>query len=392
MTDLSLAPPIAVRWPDAPGRLPLTLTAIDDIVAVPDVRVRNLWITASYADLARRMLPTLDDNQSWCSFAIWASNTAGVSIRGDELPTFLTRLVAGDSPNADALVDASSRRGIHRLIGHRLEHHHVRALVHEAIEQVSDHIAHGNTLVYAELAPIFVRYVEHIERHGRPQTFDDVDRLLAAAGVPASEDAPLVHTAFRHYALAATPGAETAQHVLAANIAAVLHEQQRLQDDVAAALDAGLLDVAGEIARAGHSWLPGVVRRLLTNLIERRIAPHVEHLWGEVATHLLMTLDVPGETLHLGRDVPPADGRRELFPADLRELTLPHLQMLMSTWDPTHGTGIGSGASDWADLHERMGYIVNLFRSRQQITALTTPPFDDAQIGIMLEGKLPADV
>ncbi len=391
MTELSLAPPLAIRWPEARGRLPLTLDAIGDIVAIPDVRVRNLWITASYADLARRMLATLDGNQSWCSFAIWASNTAGVSIRGEELPAYITRLVAGDSAHADALVDAANRRGMHRLVGHRLDHHHLKSLVHEAIEQVSAHIAHGNTLVYAELAPIFVRYVEHVERHGRPRTATEVDALLAAAGVPSSEDAPLVHTAFRHYAVAST-GADTPQRVLAANIAAVLHEQQRLQADVAAALDAGLLDVADEIARAGHGWLPGRLRDLLAGLVERRIAPHVEKLWAEVATHLLMTLDVPGETLHLGRDVPLADGRHELFPSDLRELTLPHLQMLMSTWDPTHGTGDGSGADDWADLHERMGYIVNLFRSRQQELALTAPPFDDGQIGIILDGKLPADL
>lgn len=389
MTDLSLAPSPVTRWPDAADRLPLTLDAIDAIAAIPDVRIRNLWITASYADLARRMLATLDGNQSWCSFAIWASNTAGVSIRGEELPTFVTRLVAGESRHADALVDAAGRHGLHRLIGHRLGHHHLQSLVDEAIEQVSDHIAHGNTLVYAELAPIFVRYVEHLEQHGRPHSVHDVDALLAAAQVPASDEAPLVHTAFRHYAVAAT-GEQTAQRVLAANIAAVLHEQQRLQHDVAAALDAGLLDVAGDIARRGHAWLPGPIRSLLTRVIERRIAPHVERLWAEVATRLLMTLDVPGDTLHLGRDVPRVTGRSELFPRDLRELTLPHLQMLMSTWDPTHGTGIGSGADDWADLHDRMGYIVNLFRSRQQDLFLTTPPFDDAQIDSMLADQLPA--
>ena len=391
MTDLALAPSPVDRWPVAPGWMPLTLERVDRIVAVADPSVRNLWITQSYADLARRLLPLHDGNQSWCAFAIWASNTAGVSIRGEELPVYATRLIAGDSPHADAIVDATGRFGVHRLIGSRFEHHHLRELVRSAIEQVSQHIAHGNTLVYAELAPLFVRFVEHLETHGAPST-GEVDELLATTGIPDAADAPLVHVAFRHYALAAAGTTDVAQHVLAANIAAVLHEQQRLQADIAGALDAGLFDVADVIAGLGRSWLPGFARRALARIAAVGVSEHVERLWADVATQLLMTLDVPGQTLHLGRDVPPLPDHRQLFPAELRGLTLPHLCMLMETWDTTRGTGIGSGAADWADLHDRMSYIVNLFRSRQQALDLTVPPFDADAISAMMDERLPADL
>ena len=311
--------------------------------------------------------------------------------RGEELPRYVTRLIAGDSPHADEIVGAANRFGLHRLIGARFEHHHLHGLVEEAIEQVSEHIAHGNTLVYDELAPLFVGFVEHVERHGAP-TADGIDELLASARIPDPADAPLVHVAFRHYALASTGVAEAAQHVLAANIAAVLHEQQRLQHDIAAALDAGLFDVADAIADLGRTWLPAPLRRLLGRIASVGVSAHVERLWADIATQLLMTLDVPGETLHLGRDVPPRSGDGGLFPPDLRDLTLPHLCMLMETWDTTRGTGIGSGAHDWADLRERMSYIVNLFRSRQQTLDLTSPPFGDDQLAAMSRGELPADL
>ena len=121
------------------------------------------------------------------------------------------------------------------------------------------------------------------------------------------------------------------------------------------------------------------------------VTPHLERLWDDIATTLLMTLDVPGETLHLGRDVPAPRGA-PLFPADLTWPTLPVLVDLLREWDPTHGSGRGSGAHDWADLRQRMGYIVTLFRSRQQCLALTVPPFTPDQVAAMVDGEVPASL
>ena len=160
------------------------------IVPIEDGAVRNLWITQSYADLARRLLDIMQTDQTWCTFAIWASSTAGTSIRGEELPRFVSELLLGADQHVDAIVRESNKvtavlRGLH-LLGD-IQHSHVEHLVAQAVAQVSTYIADGNPLVYSELAPIFVRFVEHVERAGAP-AIDDIDvcsprrRASAAAG------------------------------------------------------------------------------------------------------------------------------------------------------------------------------------------------------------------
>ncbi len=358
-----------------------------------DPVLRNLWITQTYAHLAERLLDLLQTDQTWCTFAIWASDTAGVSIRSEELPHVVTRLLDGAQHHVDAIVEhAGDHDPLVRRPEASLHHGHIEALVRRALGQVSERIAHGNALVYAELAPLFVRLIDRVGTDGAPAT-GDIDALLADIGVPTAAEDHLVHTAFRSYAAAvsATDPTTRAQLVLTGNVAAVLHEQQRLQDDISAALDAGLLDVAGEVDRLFHRSLPRGVRHALVARTVERIEAHVEAVWEHVATRLLMTMHTPVETLHLGVDVPAPAGA-PLFPDALQHLDHPPLVDLMAQWDPTNGTGRGSGARDWARLHDRMGYIVNLFRSRQQVLALTAPPFDAAQLAAMADGRRPANL
>lgn len=372
---------------------PITEDDVTRIVSIPDVALRNLWITQTYADLAHRLVTLLRTDQTWCSFAIWASNTAGVSIRCHELPHVVQELVDGAGEHADAVARQASDH--HRLIGwlaKPMQRTHVDRLVQTALAQVSTHIAHGNTLVYSELAPLFIRFLDHVDVHGAPEQAA-IDPLLDRIGVPYFADGPLVRTAFRHYAgaLGLEDPRQRAQFVLTANVAAVLHEQQRLQGDIAASLDAGLIDVGDELDHLVHWVVPGPIRRRIAAAAQRRAEASIERLWEHVATRVLMTLMVPEQTLHLGVDVPPPAGQ-PLFPAVLAELDYTQLIGLMDAWDPTHGTGHGSGARDWADLHQRMGYIVNLFRSRQQRLVLTTPPFTAAQLATMTRGAVPGDL
>jgi len=51
---------------------------------------------------------------------------------------------------------------------------------------------------------------------------------------------------------------------------------------------------------------------------------------------------------------------------------------------------VGDAASDWARLRERMNYIVNLFRSRQQDPSLAVPPFSAEQLVTMQAGTVPS--
>lgn len=361
---------------------------IATIAALDDPVLRNLWITESYARFAHHLLDRLQTDQTWCTFAIWASNTAGVSIREEELPRIVRDLLDDCDDQVDAIVEVGSDHhpAVDWMVGN-LRRTHVDRLMRTALRDVADHIAHGNALVFAELGPLFVRFIDEIERREEFGAHE-VDDVLRRAQIPT--DLELVHDAFRCYAsaIAADDPSVRAQFVLAGNIAAVLHEQQRLQDDVAAALDAGLVDVAGEIERRCRRWVPAFLRSRIAAAAERRVARHVQHLWDHTATCLLMTMDVPGETLRLSRDVPPPpDG--PLFPPALDPIDLDELSALMAVWDPTAGTGVGSGAHDWADLHVRMGFIVNLFRSRQQTLTLTTPPFSEEQLAHMAAGRRP---
>ena len=70
-----------------------------------------------------------------------------------------------------------------------------------------------------------------------------------------------------------------------------------------------------------------------------------------------------------------AAGRGRSSPRTSAAIRGPELVALLAEYDRTGGTGIGSGAEDWAKLPQRMNYILNLFRSRQQDAALLRPPF-----------------
>jgi len=120
----------------------------------------------------------------------------------------------------------------------------------------------------------------------------------------------------------------------------------------------------------------------------RLVIIEIEAVWRRVATEHLMELATPGGNLNLGKDVPAQSGL-PLFPEDLGAIRGPELVALLAEYDRTGGTGIGSGADDWAKLPQRMNYILNLFRSRQQDGGLLSPPFTDAQWADMQAGRVP---
>ena len=108
--------------------------------------------------------------------------------------------------------------------------------------------------------------------------------------------------------------------MLAGNVLAVAHEQQRLQDDIAASLDAGVGTAGQVLAELLPRWVPDVAgpadpRRRRPRRIERLL----DDVWDSITTQLLMTLRVPGATLHLNADVPLGPGGLR-FPAAVATL------------------------------------------------------------------------
>lgn len=367
--------------------LPVTKTAVAEIAEIPDVAVRNLWITQTYADFSDRLARVIATDHTWCTFAVWASNTAGQSIREEELGTTLDSLI-GDDHHATAADANRTVRWLRRLgLVRALEATHIDDLVRASVDLVSEHIAHGNTLVFSELAPLFVRFLEAFESGQAPA--DGGDDLLTRMGLdPSSDD--LVVRAFRLYFEAAHEPFSTvrAQKVLAANIWAVLHEQERLQADIAASLDSGFIVMDDYVASHVHRWLPDLVSERIVQRILDVVETPVRELFEQIATHLMMELYVPGGVLHLGRTLPPLPNG-EMFPEALTVVELDSLADALDQWDRTGGTGLDCGAGDWADLHERMSYIVNLFRSRQHTASLREAPFTDEQLAVMRRLQLP---
>ena len=130
----------------------------------------------------------------------------------------------------------------------------------------------------------------------------------------------------------------------------------------------------GRRLEAGDGPLDDVTAHLVA-VVRRRVR--------RILTEHLMTLDLAGTRLRLGRDI---IGTR---PLGLREPRDAELRELLATIDPAPDSTVGSGARDWADLGDRMHYIAELFRTRQEDTTLLAAPFDAGQAAEIHAGRLP---
>lgn len=104
----------------------------------------------------------------------------------------------------------------------------------------------------------------------------------------------------------------------------------------------------------------------------------------KVITHHLMTIHVSAEILPLGRDL---EGG---FPQPLAQIANSRLKQLLADLDATPDGLIDTGASDWADLKERMHFNADFFRCYHQRTVLFEPPFSDEQVREIKLGLKPA--
>ena len=376
-------------------RRPVRSAEVAVIAGIEDPVVRNLWITHAYHEWGVALSRLMgDDDISWCGFGTWASKSAGRTIRGDELPGLL-RDVIDQSENLETTTKWVGRfTGFlsHLRLTERLELSHLFGVADRVADEISGQVARGNLLVFTELGPILAGLVEAFERRPRP-TVDDYDTVvqpLIDANLAQGVDGTLVEQALRAWwaAVFDTDPGSRSQHVLEGNIATVLHEQQRLQDAIAGALDAavtfGFQAVAHDLIRAVA--LSGALHRILDRMLGR-LSAEIEEEWRHVVTEELTTLVTPDETLRLGRDLPSLG--RDVFPASLMTLLEPSPNDLWTAWNRAQPDLRGTAAKDWSLLDQRMNYIVNLFRSRQQHHRLLDPPFTDAQLTVMALGQLP---
>ncbi len=375
------------------------LTLPDDIQAITqmaDPVLRNLFITQRYHDLSLALSAAVSGaDVNWSTFASWASKTAGESIRNEEVPPFVSALVdgAGDAaPHLRAVSAALQAVSPHAGSPSAF----LLATIQQTLATVSSFVAHGNLAVFAELAPQFVRFAATF---GDDDAFDDAKlaafTALLAPGPVDQGGQDLLRTAFSSYYRARfeQDPAARARLLLFGNCLVGLHEQTRLQPDIAAAINAPVTVILRDHVHAG---MPQGLADGLGHAVEAALAalaPEVEKLWQRIATRFLMRLALPGgQELPLGRDIPRSAAARAFLPAALQDITSPPgLVDLLATYDRARGdTDAGSASVDWAVLADRMNFIVNLFRSSQQDLALFGEPFSAEQRAELAAGRLPA--
>jgi hypothetical protein len=365
---------------------------VERIAAHPDPVVRNLQITHCYHRLSAALAARTGGAANWCTFAVWASKQVGQTIRQEDLARTLDRLLQG-APEGTDLIVRTLRRAVPRKL---LDGAH--GLVRQAVvttarlDDTSAAAARGNLKVFEEIAREFARFLT------APQGIDDFCAALRPGEPP--EGQRYLRQAFTRYHRAMTTHdqKQRCELLLLANIEVGLHEQTRLQPEIAAALQAPVVDPRELERRLLDLLLPGNrvvrwLRRSLLTVLGKRTALHTatEQLAGQARTLVrravtqhLMTLALPGgEVLDLSTDLPAT------FPPLLAELSDPDLLALLEIVDPTPNSLRDTAARDWADLPDRMHYIADMFRCHAVRADLLDPPFTAEQVAALTAGRRP---
>jgi hypothetical protein len=367
--------------------LAATLAEIERITREPSAPLRNLLITQTYHELAAAIAAVIGSgNANWSSFATWASKTAGQSIRGEQVPNEVARVLREEAA-IEPLLAAFTKP--FPLLGWLKLNFDVFDVARAVVKEVGDQIAAGNLKVFAELAPLFARFAHTFAQPSSRQA-GVLDTFVAGLRPgPADHDGQdALKLAFTSYVAAANAATtkERAELTLYGNVLIGLHEQTRLQAHIQGGIDAPLSPGVYRNLRAGTVWgLP-----ILSWLFGRRLRllyAGIREAWERIATRHFMRLALPGGgSMALGADIVVA-GRA--FPADLDPLHHPALIELVRTYDPHLDTLRGSGARNWTDLRNRMAFIADLFRSHQCDPTLFAPPFAPEQVSAMRAGRMP---
>ena len=401
--------------------------------------LRNLLISQGYHELSDGFVQMLGpDNVTWFTFASWSSKVVGQFIQNEELPGLVQDWIEGAEDDRMQRLN-TQLRSLHADPGHT-QHDALATAVRCAVNDMRMYLAEGNTQVYAELAPIFGSMLEEL---GPDQTPDEaklqqfvstltpgpvkpdevvVDPETRELTVLDRGGQSLLGEAVRNYYMAKfeTDPKRRAERILLANANVGVHEQTRLQTYIAGALNAPIGDA---LTNATHDALAEQIGDKLLGpcgyaLVDRLLAPltdHVQRVFHRFATELMMTLKFPNETLHLGRDLPAPPGA-PLFPPALQTIANKELNLMLAQYNALaersedrdavraieeaaellmgklgfgESFALGTGADDWTQLSQRMRYILEMFRSRQQDRRLLQQVFTAEQVKVMKSGKVP---
>ncbi len=299
---------------------------VADTIATKCPVRRNLRITLTYHRILHAMTPYMGrTNVSWPAYAVWASRTAGHHVRAEEIPRVVRKFVDDAELIARFLSSINADRA---ELGALLTL--PATFLHAAIEQVTReiprHIGEGNRMVFEELGPAYLEFLETFE--GKPG--GDLAALEAylrryRPGTPEEGGQSLLVDAFiaYHQAMRAENPQQRAEWMLLGNLTTGYHEQIRLQKPIAASLNARLADrVVAHLETTRQGISAGLLKALVR--IAPRILDDVEERWRKLATAYIMTLKMPDIEMRLGEDVPPLPDGRD-FPPEVAHVTNPKL-------------------------------------------------------------------
>jgi hypothetical protein len=380
------------KWPA------ITVAEAQAISAMKDPKLRNLKITQAYHDLKIALTRLFGDrNVTWCAYATWASKTAGSFIRGEEVPGLIRDYVEQATHVTSGLAGANEALGgVHADA--KVDHSFVTRTIASVMDDVTKQVGEGNLLVFQELAPLYAAWLETFP--GQLEHFDAsaIDSFVTSTFTPGPVEQggqDLLIQAFRTYydAMFEKDPAQKAQQMFLANALVGYHEQIRLQGPIVGSLNAPLIDVFLDNAKAlARGRLPHLLHGAVEAIVDRALRPlgeRVESEWHKVSTRWMMKLTIPDVVLDLGKDVPGLTAE-QMFPEELALATWDPLVAILAKLDRTPNTVHGSAASDWGTLGDRMNFVVDFFRSRQQDPSLYLQPFTDEQVEVILQGGMPA--
>ncbi len=386
-----------VHMVEAAGSTVPTVTDVSRIAAIPNRVIRNLEITECYAQLSNAMRMRTGTAANWCTFATWASRQAGGTIRGEDL---LSRCEARLRQKARLFAPLHSinrillRKGMFEPdtpFGRIVSEIHTPF---DAFERASAEVAAGNLKVFEEIGREFARFIASVPENARHDSGEVIAFVSALRpGLP-PDGQDYLKEAFTHYQqqrYELDPAAR-AKWILLANLKVGLHEQTRLQPQIAAAIDAPLTTAEDLGARVLHtliarsdSWSQ-VIKRPTAGVLgwfAARLRDAGIRITREVVTESMMVLALPNRVLSLGQnlDVP--------VPAVFNATSDTQLDGFVKEYDPC-APGINDcAAEDWADLHQRMHYIIHLFRAYAEESSLFSRPFTDEQVASFRAGVVP---
>jgi hypothetical protein len=384
--------PDARRSPSAPST-----DDIQRIVAIASPIVRNLEITYCYSRLAAACTTRLGEGANWCTYATWASRQAGRTIRGEDLLEHL-----GGRLGQSRWVLHPIATVWRRLLRRGLFQHDTRIgrltdelnTPFDAFERASDASARGNLKVFEEIGLQFARYL-HDCPPDAPVDSSEVRRFSAGLRPGDSpEGQRLLRQAFERYQRLRfeRDPKRRAELALLANLEIGLHEQTRLQPEILEALDTASATSRDLGRRALEALFPSATRwwsfvqrpaAAAIGVWARAIQRASSSLAREAITDSLLILTLPGRVLALGTHLADA------YPKALAEPADSELNELLAQFEPIAPLPDDCGARDWADLHQRMHYIVHLFRTFHLNEQLSESPFNPDQVASFGRGVIP---